>query len=326
MSQLETPVALIVFNDPETTRRVFAAVAAARPKRLFLIADGPRVDRPGEGDRCEEVKRIVTDVNWPCQVETNFSRTNMGPRSRIVSGINWVFSRVEEAIILEHDCLPDPSFFPYCVELLSRYRDQHQIAYITGFNPLEKSFPFRYSYYYSQIAFLWGWATWRRAWQAYDEHLQSWPEVKSSGLLDLVLADKSAVAYWSRVFDAMHDGTGPSTWDYQFIYTCWTRNWLAILPARNLIQYIGFVPGAVHTKVPDPDLSLCSTFVNLPLLHPPAITSWPAHALEMQRKLFVGKTSRIGLLKYCLLMRFPSVGHKVKTLLRKVRRARRNET
>ena len=109
MNQLNTPVVLIVFNRPETTRRVFAAMAAARPSHLLLVADGPRADRPGEAERCELVRQIVTAVDWPCKVETQFAVENMGCGQRVISGLDWVFSLVEEAIILEDDCLPDPS-------------------------------------------------------------------------------------------------------------------------------------------------------------------------------------------------------------------------
>lgn len=286
MNQLQTPVALIVFNEPIATRRVFAAIAAARPTRLLLIADGPRTSRPGEAELCGEVKRIVTAVDWPCEVETNFSLENVGPRRRIISGIDWVFSLVEEAIILEHDCLPNQTFFPFCSELLERYRDEQQIGYITGFNPLEAKFPFRYSYYYSKMSNLWGWATWRRAWKKYDEHLTNWPEVKEAGLLNLLFPDKKVVAYWSKVFDNMYNGTGPSTWDYQLVYACWTRNWVSIVPRRNLVQYIGFGPQAAHTTKAEPGLTLEGGSLSFPLQHPPAITEWPEQAMGLQKQFF----------------------------------------
>ena len=118
MNRLETPVALIVFNRPEPTRRVFAAIAKARPSRLLLIADGPRPDRQRESNQCAEVRNIVSAVDWPCQVQADFADENMGCRRRVISGLDWVFSQVEEAIILEDDCVPDPSFFPFCSELL----------------------------------------------------------------------------------------------------------------------------------------------------------------------------------------------------------------
>ncbi|MGA7856550.1 MAG: hypothetical protein WCA11_01390 [Terracidiphilus sp.] len=292
MSQLETPVALIVFNRPETTRHVFKAVAAARPSHLFLIADSPRTDRPGEAERCEQVRKIVTAVDWPCQVETSFASENMGCRRRVISGLNWVFSAVEEAIILEDDCVPDPSFFPFCAELLVRYRNHPQIAYVSGFNPLEKDFPFPFSYYYSQMANLWGWATWRRAWSEYDEHIQSWPAVKEAGLLNLIFPDKKAVAYWSAIFDRMAQGTGPNTWDYQWVYTCWMRNWLAVVPRRNLIQNIGFGGDATHPQAADPGLTLPAASVEFPLRHPPAMTAWPAQAILAQRRFYTPNIPR----------------------------------
>src|SRR5262249_20238987 len=132
MNQLETPVALLVFNRPETTRRVFEAVAAARPSHLLLIADRPRKDRACEAERCDEVRKIITAVDWACDVQTNFSDQNLGCRRRVISGLDWVFSLFEEAIILEDDCLPNPSFFSFCSELLTRYRNSEEIGMISG--------------------------------------------------------------------------------------------------------------------------------------------------------------------------------------------------
>jgi len=288
MNQLKTAVTLMVFNRPEATRRVFAAVAAARPTRLFLIADGPRADRPEEVERCEEVRKIVSAVDWQCQVETNFAAQNMGCRRRVISGLDWVFSIVEESIILEDDCLPDPSFFPFCADLLERHRHDHQIGLIAGYNPLEESFPFKFSYYYSLPTShsIWGWATWRRAWQQYDEHMRGWPEVKAAGLLRLLFPDEKIVAYWSAVFDKMYQGSGPDTWDYQWVYSCWTRNLLSIVPRLNLIQNIGLGPEATHTKRADPERDLPAGTISFPLQSPPAITAWPAYVMKVLSRFY----------------------------------------
>lgn len=294
MKQLETPVAFIVFNRPDTTQRVFDAIAAARPSHLLLIADGPRADRPGEAERCQLVRQIVTAVDWPCKVETNFASANMGCRRRVISGLNWVFSLVEEAIILEDDCLPDPSFFPFCSELLERYRHQEQVGMIAGFSHLSARYPFRYSYVFSIMLGIWGWATWRRAWQEYDEQLRSWPQLKSEGFLNHLLPDQKSVAFWTRVFDAMYDGTGPNTWDYQWVYTCWSRNWMSIVPSRNLIQNIGFGADATHTSGANSDLAHVATSIGFPLQHPPTIAADSAHATRLQRRFYTpGLLSRV---------------------------------
>lgn len=291
MNRLETPVALIVFNRPEQTRRVFAAVADVCPSHLLVIADGPRSHRPGESESCAEVRRIVSMVDWPCKVDTNFAEANMGCRGRVISGLNWVFSLVEEAIILEDDCLPDQSFFQYCAELLERYRENRQIGLIGGFN-YEGSFRYQYSYYFSSLAPIWGWATWRRSWEQYDERMEGWPEARRSGLLERLFPNKEVVAYWERAFDRMYEGIGPNTWDYQWVYTSWSRNWLNILPATNLIQNIGFGQDATHTRKSDPLAHIRSDSMEFPLRHPPTIVPWQARIMKLQKSVFLDSLLR----------------------------------
>ncbi|MGB3239254.1 MAG: glycosyltransferase family 2 protein, partial [Geitlerinemataceae cyanobacterium] len=116
--QLKTPVALLIFNRPDTTEKVFETIRQAKPPKLLVVADGPRSDRPGEAEKCAEARAIVDRIDWECQVFQNYSDTNLGCRYRVASGLNWVFETVEEAIILEDDCLPHPSFFRFCEELL----------------------------------------------------------------------------------------------------------------------------------------------------------------------------------------------------------------
>ncbi|MCX5762039.1 MAG: glycosyltransferase family A protein, partial [Gemmatimonadetes bacterium] len=133
---LRAPVVLFAFNRPELTARVFATIRAARPSRLFLVCDGPRADRPGEADRCAAVRQILSEVDWPCEVERNYSDENMGCGLRVSSGIEWVFARTEEAIFLEDDVLPEATFFRYCDELLERYRTDDRVMMICGYNLL----------------------------------------------------------------------------------------------------------------------------------------------------------------------------------------------
>ena len=286
MNQLQTPVALIVFNRPEPTRRVFAAIAAARPSRLLLIADGPRANREGEAQLCDQVRQIVSAVDWPCKVDTNFSEENLGCRRRMISGLNWVFSQVEDAIILEDDCLPDPSFFPYCSQLLERYRNNEQIGIISGFNPMQRSFPFPfpYSYYFTRLVLIWGWATWRRSWEKYDEKMASWPQVKEGGLLKLMWKEQKSFDRWTGIFEGMHSGNGPDAWSYQLIFSSWMRNWLNIIPRRNLIQNIGFGQDATHTTKGDIGLRISANSLDFPIAHPPATIDWPDYAIAYDRR------------------------------------------
>lgn len=268
--QLKTPVAFLIFSRPDTTIRVFEEIRRARPPRLLVVADGPRADRPGEADKCQTVRAIVTRVDWPCEVFTNYSDVNLGCKRRVSSGLDWVFDNVEEAIILEDDCLPHPSFFRFCEELLDKYRDDERIMMISGDNFQVGRQRTSYSYYFSQYVHIWGWASWRRAWKKYDVSMKLWPKVRDGGWLVDLFAEKRIVRYWSRLFEQVYRGE-INTWDYQWTFACLVQRGLIILPNNNLVSNIGFGGEATHTAVQSRFANMNTEPMLFPLSHPPCI-------------------------------------------------------
>ncbi len=266
-----TPVVFFVFNRPDLTRAVFEAIAGVRPQRLLVVADGPRSGVEDEPATCEIVRAIALNVTWPCDVATSVSDVNLGARQRITSGLNWAFSLVDEAIILEDDCLPDASFFPFCAAMLERYRGDSRFAMVTGNNFVGHAAPNRYSYYFSRMTYTWGWATWKSAWARYDQKLTCWPEVRQSGLLSEVFEDPDYVKYWTAHFDATFDAPeSVSWWDFQWFYTNLINNAMTITPRVNLVTNMGFGSSATHTSGPGDGLVVAASRLNPPYLHPPA--------------------------------------------------------
>jgi len=242
---LSTPVVLILFNRPHLARAVIGTVAQAKPKQLLIVADGPR--SPEEVQKCLEARSVIEDVNWDCEVLTNIAEQNLGCRRRIVSGLNWVFSLVEEAIILEDDCLPHQSFFRYCETLLDYYRHDERVMEISGCNYRKGRIGGEHSYYFSKYYHTLGWATWRRAWKFYDEYISVWPELKRSGFLSTLFDDRREERYWTSIYDQILEGGLETSWDYQWQLARWYQNGLAAVPAVNLVSNIGFGPHATHT-------------------------------------------------------------------------------
>jgi hypothetical protein len=255
---MKTPVAFIIFNRPDTTARVFEAIRQAKPPLLLVIADGARTSKVGETEKCAATRAIIDGVDWECEVRTNYSDMNLGCKRRVSSGINWVFEQVEEAIILEDDCLPHPTFFDYCDELLEKYRDDTRIMSISGDNFQFGRKRTSDSYYFSRYNHIWGWATWRRAWRHYDVNMKLWHTIRDGGWLNDILDNHSVMKVWQKNFQSVYDGK-VDTWDYQWIFACWTQSGLTILPNVNLISNIGFGSEATHTKNSD------SKFANLPI-------------------------------------------------------------
>lgn len=269
--QLKTPVAFIIFNRPATTERVFAEISKARPPKLLVVADGPRENRAGEAEKCAATRAIIDRVDWDCEVLTNFSDRNLGCKQRVSSGIDWVFEQVEEAIILEDDCLPDPTFFRYCQELLERYRHDQRIGLISGDN-----FQFGRrrnddSYYFSKYVHIWGWATWRDRWvSSYDVTMAKWPRIRDDGwVVDMVGNDREAV-FWRKIFERVYRGE-IDTWDYQWVFANWAEGRSTILPATNLISNIGFDANATHTTGDSELANLPTQPLTFPLKHPVAL-------------------------------------------------------
>ena len=282
---VESPVAFFVFNRPEPTARVFARIAAARPSRLLVVADAPRPGRPGEAERCAEVREIVSRVDWDCDVLTNLADRNLGCRRRVASGLDWVFANAESAIILEDDCLPEPTFFAFCDELLARYRDDERVGMISGDNFQRPGRAAPYSYYFSHFCHIWGWATWRRAWRHYDVDMSLWPEARAGGLLHSLFADPSYARWWRGLFDRVHAGE-IDTWDYQWVFTCWAQRALAVTPTVNLVSNIGFGPDATHTRRQTRNAELATAPIAFPLSHPPLmIRDWRADAYSQRNVL-----------------------------------------
>ena len=255
---LDEPVIFLVFNRPRLTKRVFEVIRAAGPKQLFVVADGPRDDR--DGALCAEVRRIVAGVDWACRTEHLFCDENMGCRERVSSGIADVLRMVDRAIVLEDDCLPHPSFFPFCAELLKRLQDCPEVYSIGGAALIPWRRSEQFSYRYSRYPLVWGWATWRRAWAHYRHNLDGLEEYVAGDSFMQHCPCPAERHYWTDVWKRTQAGQ-VNSWAYSWVYSCWHDGALNVLPSGNLVSNIGFSGEATHTKP-----TIRSPFAELPVV------------------------------------------------------------
>lgn len=244
---LTTPVVFCVFNRLDTTKKVFERIREAKPPRLYIISDCARPTADGESSKVEAVHAYIEEhIDWPCEVKKNYAKQNMGCGRRISSGISWVFEQEEQAIILEDDCVPDLSFFQYCQEMLEKYKHDDRITMISGNNPMSSCYHMNTEYSFSKIPFIWGWATWKRAWNLYDYDLSTYPTQKKNGIWHKTFP---LFAYWVYMaeFDALFHHKF-DTWDYQWMYATILYNKLTIVPSQSHVFNIGFQEESTHTK------------------------------------------------------------------------------
>ena len=245
----QTPILLLVFNRPDTTAKVFEQIRAIKPRQLFIAADGARKNNVADIEKCAAVRKMVVEgVDWDCEVQTLFREENLGCGVGPAQAITWFFQQVEEGIILEDDCLPSKAFFEYCSVMLNRYRSNKDIFHISGHNPLE-AYQSNESFLLSKYSFIWGWATWRHAWEKYDYSLTQWSNKGIKRKIKSLCINSKEWQYWQLAFDKYSKGENRSVWDYQWQFALFVNNGLSIVPAQSLINNIGIGhPDATHTK------------------------------------------------------------------------------
>ena len=259
MLPFDTPILFLIFNRPETTRQVFERIRTIRPKYLFIAADGPRPGNEEDLSLCTQCRNIVSAIDWDCELHTLFKHQNLGCGTGPAQAITWFFEQVEQGIILEDDCLPDQSFFPYCELLLKRYRDESSIMHIGGNNFQRGVQRGGADYYFSIYNHIWGWATWRRAWNFYNKNMDNFNKANMSNQLSSIFKFRQHREYWLNIFERCFNENPSDIWDYQWTYTIWNSGGIAITPQRNLVSNIGFGAGATHTTSEESWLSKQTT-------------------------------------------------------------------
>jgi hypothetical protein len=249
MQSSREAVLLLAFNRPDRLRRVVDALRPDAPPRVYLAVDGPRPEVESDRERTRLTQAVADEIDWQCEVRTLFREENLGCGRAVSSGITWFFTHEESGVILEDDLIPGPDFLRYCDVMLDRYRNDPRVFAVSGCNlvpPNEIRAPG--SYRFSGITHIWGWATWRRAWQGYQFDLAGWPSrLPVSRLLRVVGWHPAQAAFWAAAFELVRRGH-LDTWDHQFILTAMEHRGLTISPRVNLVENAGFDSDATHAQ------------------------------------------------------------------------------
>ncbi|MGV1019144.1 hypothetical protein ACTS9V_05805 [Empedobacter falsenii] len=305
----ELGVAIIFFNRPKPLKEVFEAVRRSKPKRLFLIQDGPRESRKDDLEKVLACRKVVDQVDWECEVHRNYSDVNLSCDHRVFTGISWAFEFVDRLIILEDDCVPSKSFLPFCEDILERYKDDKRAFMISGMNYFDEFKGTNDSYFFSNTAAGWGWATWKRSWEIAveqkdfifleDKYLKNSVTnyLKKMGLQ--IKASKSFIPIVKKIREHNLKTCKVNSWEYALGVGLYLSSSLVITPKYNLIKNIGLTDDSTHAvntlKKLDKTtqkLFFKKTFeLEFPLKHPQYIIRNVEYE-EMHRKL-VGSNSLV---------------------------------
>lgn len=269
-NNFSTPILLVVFNRPDYIRRVLLEVRKQRPYELYVCQDGAREGNQNDALKVQEVRKVIDElVDWPCNLHTLYQEKNLGCGPGPAAGITWFFENVEMGIILEDDAVPHLDFFEYAAELLEKYKDDKFVRAIGSMNVDAHKWGDG-SYYFSMMnRNLCAWASWRRAWNAFDinlEHTSRKELWRALGHYGCGLMERE---YWCDRLEEVHkDCCGGASWDMQFFMSIWLNQGKGIIPNVNLCSNIGTVGDATHQMEVGNIIDNVPTHPILPLLHP----------------------------------------------------------
>jgi len=269
MKHFDVPVLVLGFNRPDQVRKLIDRLSQVKPKRVFFAVDGPRSNVETDRDLVAKTQSLANEFNWGCEVSTHFQESNLGCAQGVRAGIDWFFTQVSEGIILEDDVIPTGSFFQYSSELLDKFRFDQRVWCISGSNRLPtQEVSSEFSYRFSAIPQVWGWATWRDRWDQYSLDIQGW---RTNGLsyrelFKAVGYSPTAFIYWSANFELMAK-MAVDTWDIQLVNAAMKNKALTIVPNVNLVENIGWGSEATHTREVPRSIQQVEE-IQFPLKHP----------------------------------------------------------
>lgn len=269
--KLTIPVLLITFNRPNHTRRVLEAILEAQPKDLYVFQDGARQGHSSGEKKCAEVRRVVETMTTDSGINlhTLYSDKNLGCGQGPMTALDWFFSENEMGIILEDDAVPHLDFFLYCEELLEKYKDNSNVRAIGSMNVDTQRWGDG-SYYFSMMnRNLCAWATWKRAWEAFDIKMENVSHRKLRKALKRYGCGALECEYWCDRLDEVHkDLCGGKSWDMQFFMSIWMSGGKGIIPNVNLSSNIGTVGEATHVMHAGNIIDNIPSCPIMPLMHP----------------------------------------------------------
>ena len=241
-AEVDVAVLILFFTRPEPLKKVFDAIRQARPSKLYLYQDGPRGPQDMVG--IEACRKVVCDeeIDWQCDVQRNYQTENAGCDPSNFNAQKWAFSLSDKVVVFEDDSIPSVSFIHFCKEMLDRYEHDERIVMIEGFNTDEQSPDIPDDYFFTTVFSIWGWASWRRVIDQWDEHYTFLDDKYNMHQLEALMKERHYRHTMHRMaYD--HRTSGKAYYESIFWHAMTLNHGLAIVPAKNMINNLGVMAG-----------------------------------------------------------------------------------
>lgn len=241
---MDISVLILFFNRPDHLERLFEAVRHAQPARLFLYQDGPRSEK--DVPRMEACRKVVANIDWPCEVHRLYQERNYGCDPSNFLSQRWAFSLTDKCIVFEDDDVPTLSFFRFCKDMLDRYEHDERIGMIAGFNMDEHTTDVgNDSYFFTTNFSIWGWASWARVVNQWDEHY-AWLDCPEAVARIEALTKERRLRTDFLPMCRAHRESGKAFYETIFHAHLLLHSQLCVMPRVNMVSNLGVSNDSTH--------------------------------------------------------------------------------
>jgi len=242
------PIALFVYNRPEHTRRTISYLQKnllADESRLFIFSDAPKTD--DDKAKVEQVRNFIKDVSGFKSVKIIERKENLGLANSIISGVTQLVAEYGKIIVFEDDLLSSPHTLEYFNEGLNRYAKEEKVMHIGAYmyELADKKLP---ETFFWRAATSWGWATWGRAWNHFEDDvdvlLNQFDKQKTDQF-----SINGTMNFWKQLtgFKAGKN----NSWAIRWYASIFLKGGLTLNPSTSLIQNIGNDGSGTHSNKED---------------------------------------------------------------------------
>tara|TARA_B100000035_G_C21035576_1_gene570733 strand:+ start:3435 stop:4385 length:951 start_codon:yes stop_codon:yes gene_type:complete len=268
------PVVIFIYKRENKFRRLIDTLRPLKPKKLFVVADGPKNN--ADLFIINKTRGVLKEVDWDTEILTNFSEKNMGADLRVPTGLDWVFDNVEKCIMLEDDRIVDESFFHFATYILNKYENDQRIGYVAGNTPVTLN-NLKGDYFFSRFYFLPTFGTWRRVWKNRVRNYQEINDEDYKKNIYKILKNKRFAETKIKSYEKQKYQTNPPIWDFMWGVYCGMNNLLAVYHKNNLSQNDGNDEYAFHPGQMLPFIDFFKKAppikkVEFPIIDPPEVT------------------------------------------------------
>lgn len=241
---MDISVLILFFNRPDHLERLFEAVRQAQPARLFLYQDGPRSEK--DVPRMEACRKVVANIDWPCEVHRLYQERNYGCDPSNFLSQRWAFSFTDKCIVFEDDDVPTLSFFRFCKDMLDRYEHDERIGMIAGFNMDEHTTDVgNDSYFFTTNFSIWGWASWARVVNQWDEHYAWLDSPEAVARIEALTKERRLRTDFLPMCRA-HRESGKAFYETIFHAHLLLHSQLCVMPRVNMVSNLGVSNDSTH--------------------------------------------------------------------------------